>query len=390
MTTIRNLTALAFFIVMMSSYPAHACLNDRDTLALEARRKPEALAAITGRFERNPPLYYQMRIARVQQDLQTHPDSLDEYDDIAVACDRLGRDDEAIGWMERKRAHLTPLATADAAMKEQWYKYNANIGTARIHRWLRGGGDQAKIAEVQKADDEIARAIAIKPDAHFGREKYQLRIIEWILKSENQLRSHLATAPLSVIDRDKNGNEDGEAAATGLAGLVTLGNAWESVDVFGALGESLRHIEWGSEADANHLAGMAAARVAELRQDGKKSLFPEANTVVASKPNPASAEDEAEFVKLRTEADQWQRARTDYMMARLTAGRHPDTDPTFWADYHEAAPPVIPDPDAEKKKQREMLKERVNAAIALVLTAIIVFPIVIVWRVVREKYALQR
>jgi len=31
------------------------------------------------------------------------------------------------------------------------------------------------------------------------------------------------------------------------------------------------------------------------------------------------------------------------MMGRLTAGRHPDTDPTFWAEYRDAGPPVILD-----------------------------------------------
>ncbi len=31
------------------------------------------------------------------------------------------------------------------------------------------------------------------------------------------------------------------------------------------------------------------------------------------------------------------------MMGRLTAGRHPDTDPTFWAEYRDAGPPAILD-----------------------------------------------
>jgi len=29
------------------------------------------------------------------------------------------------------------------------------------------------------------------------------------------------------------------------------------------------------------------------------------------------------------------------MIARLTAGRHPDTDPTFWNDYHDPGPPQL-------------------------------------------------
>lgn len=50
---------------------ALACMNDRDSdsLALQARQLPETLRVITGRFERNSPLYYQMRIARSQAQL---------------------------------------------------------------------------------------------------------------------------------------------------------------------------------------------------------------------------------------------------------------------------------------------------------------------------------
>ena len=42
-----------------------ACLWDRDTPADEARGLPEVVAVLTGRFERNPPLFYEMRLGRV-------------------------------------------------------------------------------------------------------------------------------------------------------------------------------------------------------------------------------------------------------------------------------------------------------------------------------------
>jgi hypothetical protein len=43
----------------------------------------------------------------------------------------------------------------------------------------------------------------------------------------------------------------------------------------------------------------------------------------------------AEFRHLRQEADRWQAHRTEYMMQRMQAGRHPDTDPAFWQKYQE-------------------------------------------------------
>lgn len=50
----------------------------------------------------------------------------------------------------------------------------------------------------------------------------------------------------------------------------------------------------------------------------------------------------AVYAKLRAEADAWHEARLTFMLPRLEAGRHPDTDPTFWQGYVEAAPPSIP------------------------------------------------
>ena len=68
---------------------------------------PEVVAVLTGRFERNPPLFYEMRLERVTDHLQSHPEDLAAYDDAGVACDRLGRGDEAISWMEKKRCNWT-------------------------------------------------------------------------------------------------------------------------------------------------------------------------------------------------------------------------------------------------------------------------------------------
>ena len=74
---------------------AHACLNDRDTLAEEIRGLPDVTAIITGRFERNPPLYYQMRIDRLAREIPArhghetlaNPNTLNDCDDMAVALD---------------------------------------------------------------------------------------------------------------------------------------------------------------------------------------------------------------------------------------------------------------------------------------------------------------
>ncbi len=334
--------------------PARACLNDRDTLAEEVKGLPDVVQVVTGRFERDPPLYYQMRVARVTAELKSAPGLLPEYDDAGVACDRLGLDDEAIAWMDKKRARLVGSNAADPAVKEQWYRYNANVGTFWVHRWIRAGADRKRIEEVRKARGYIAEAIKIKPDAHFGREKYQLRVMDWIIKGRPYV---------SVAARDKaemSGRETADpalASALGtepvetsgetkaLCGLITLGNTWESVDVFQALGSSLPY-EGGSK-----LYPLVKMRCDELIDSGHRSLIPGSPSggplkdliTVGETGMPPTDDDRRLYHRLRADADDWQKKRTDYMTARLTAGRHPDTDPTFWNEYRDAGPPTVAD-----------------------------------------------
>src|SRR5689334_24182932 len=104
---------LAFTCFLSFVALAPACLNDRDTLADEAKKNRDVLATLVAGFERNPPLYYEMRIDRIKKDLAKNPKLLDEYDDIAVAYDRIGNDDEAIKWIEAKKKQLAPLNMSD-------------------------------------------------------------------------------------------------------------------------------------------------------------------------------------------------------------------------------------------------------------------------------------
>src|SRR5262249_35087201 len=154
-----------------------------------------------------------------------------------------------IDWMTKKRAQLDKPDASRPEVKEQLYRYHANLGTFLVHRWVRQGADRAKIAEVQSARDEIAEALKINPNAHFGREKYQLQAIEWIMTAPKVVRDESKdTWPqevkASMLGIDRFGNlppEQAHDAVRGWSGLIVLGNAWESVDVFNALAFALAH-----------------------------------------------------------------------------------------------------------------------------------------------------
>jgi hypothetical protein len=347
-------SALLLPLLLVST--AQACLNDRDSdsLAIQAKKLPDTLRVITGRFERNPPLYYEMRIRRALPQLKQSPRQFDLYDDIAVAYDRLHRDDEALQVMEQKRSLLPRFDAKDKAVKEAWYRYYANAGTFYAHRWLGAGAKKESLAEMKKGRDYIKRALQIKPNAHFGREKYQLMTMEWIIATRE--RKGGAGKTLAEWIAGREGQKDyydspvDQAKVEGLAGLVVLGAAWQSPDMFEAMAGSLRG------KGGTTLQYMTLLRCRELLRSGKKSLSPTTlnenvvetrlqgfsngnafpNTYINDKNQQALSE---LYPKLRSEADMWAGKRSIYMLANLEKGLHPDTTPNFWNNWKPAAAP---------------------------------------------------
>jgi hypothetical protein len=346
----------ALLILLGIPLTVTACLWDSDTPAEEAKGLPEVVAVLTGRFDRFPPLYYEMRLTRVAAHLMKHPEDLGAYDDAGVACDRLGKGDEAVAWMEKKKTQLDLLDASVPEEKEQRYRYHANLGTFLVHRWSRQGSDRSKIDEVKAGRTEIARALEINPDAHFGREKFQLMAMDWIIDppkaaGETYLPNLLGWIPHPLLsDQDP---DQADATVRGLAGLIMLGNAWQSVDVFNALNVALQHDTLGftreTKGGRNTLAYLAWLRCRELIDAGQRSMLPDALKGEALKsilPRPDMLEADRlldpTFAFLRAEADAWHSARTAFMVKRLEEGRHPDTEPNFWVGYTAKPPPDLP------------------------------------------------
>jgi len=337
--------------VAVLAFPTPACINDHDSdsLAKQAKPLPDLLDIIVGRFPRNPPLYYQMRIDRELPEVAKNPRLFGDYDDVAAAYDKLGNPAKALAWMARKKAALPAYDWRNPAIKDAWYRYYANDGTFRVHAWLRSGAKKAAVGEMDQACDEIQKAIEINPHAHFGREPYQLMVMQWI---EEATRNPAGASPLSQSFQPDIPNfgtpspavekSPGEAAK-GLSSLVVLGGAWESPDIFDALSVSL-----GLPKTVT-LGYMAQLRCKELLESGKQSVIPSSLTVdylqfenteldmshtwTVNRANRLTLE--KLFTQIRASADAWQANRTAFMISRLQAGRHPDTDPRFWDGYME-------------------------------------------------------
>jgi hypothetical protein len=302
------------------------CLWDSDTVAAELKGMPDLQDVIAGRFERNPDLYYEMRIARIEK--QKEISFPGDYFDVAVALDRLGKDDEAIAMIENR---LDPVMARVLMTEEGYqdvsYRRFANLGTFYIHRGLKAG--DKGLADLKKGLGLIEKAVEINPEAHFGREKVQVALVRdliWQRAYKKQLdefdNSHL------LPERPKL-NMTSKEIRDGLIGLMVLGAAWESPTVWAWLGGTY-------EEEDTHAASMIGNRIHEL--DNKFSWMRAELPEPLHLTNYGLKDDERTdevYRELIGNGKSWRKNREDFMLKKLGKGKHPDTDKDFWKGYVE-------------------------------------------------------
>ena len=252
----RVLAVVAVIAAVSLATSARACMWDVDTLAEEAAAMPGVRAAIAGDFPRHSPAYYRWRIRDRLAAIAAGDHDLRHYDDLVVAYDKLGDTAQAIAWAEKA-----------AARQADRYETEANWGTVLIHGGLYADG----LAHLR-------RAVAINPDAHFGRERYQILLVEYVIARRS--REGAPALPLSPwprradryadfgqmvlfaaldraagdpaqVDRDR----ELRAAVRGVVGMIRFGHH-DSPVLMEALGDLL------AEQRHAHLAARAYSRAA--------------------------------------------------------------------------------------------------------------------------------
>ena len=352
----RVLLTVSLFIAF-ACRTSFACIWNSDTLRSEAEHQATAIAAITGRFDRFPNEYFEVRLARATADIEKNPSDFDAYDDAATASDRLGDDDSAIALMTRKKAALDKAGDGGTGTgdRDQVYRYLANLGTFHAHRWIRAGANRSNLDDLNQAQSLLSEAIKHNPNAHFGRERYQLLAVQWLMSpppcgGEAMKATILNADPrigelrLGPIPGHRLAQfADLSDASDGFAGLVVLGSAWESVDVFLALGAVL------DDRGETAMASACQLRIDELLASGKKSLHPELSsrgtelTSYGTTSVQRKLGDVKEwYIAARQEADRWREARNKYVLARLAKGDHPDSNSHFWDEWKEPSSPPTP------------------------------------------------
>ncbi|MBB5032026.1 hypothetical protein [Prosthecobacter vanneervenii] len=374
------------------STPLAACLWDRDTIAMEAQGRLEVVETMVGWFDRFPPEYYQMRLDRVTHELATEPQKLELYDDAAVSSDRLGRHDEAVVWMEKKNTRMQPLPPEQT--KDHRYRMHANLGVFRTHQWLKTAERNTHSEKLENAIAEVQAALEINPDAHFGRERAHLSLLQWWqagLKNPSKATDSEFKYNASALGYASFGDFPGttsisrDALIKGFCGLIQMGSAQDSVDVHSLvawhlIGLSTNRLRVEYSEVRYTLCYLACLRLAELVSEGRLPVYAsdtfrawllpethfkerpmwkeesqtEAFAERLSRMNMWGGNEQSKlpiapwFYQARAAAKQRLAAKTHFMQTRFAAGMHPDTHADFWQGWQEPKMPPVPETQLER------------------------------------------
>lgn len=160
---IKKLKFTLVSLFFISSSISFACINDSDTRFFEEQRFPNVYELMTGDFFQHSNEFYNWRINDRLKHLEKEPDNLKLWDDLSVSYDKTGRTKEAID-------------TLETILKKHPDRYEtlANLGTFYLHS-----------QQYAKGLELLKKAIKINPHAHFGREIYQIKLVEYMLKENS-------------------------------------------------------------------------------------------------------------------------------------------------------------------------------------------------------------
>ena len=313
-----------------------ACSWDYDTIKMERTRFPGTLELITGKFLRHSPEFYRWRIADRLKRLESAPADAALLDDLAVAYDKTGRHDEAIETARRtERSHPGRYETA------------ANLGTFYFHTGRLADGLP-----------HIDRALAINPDAHFGRERVQKRLAEYVVARNKAGALPLADVTvrpptasddscppdvtvkntfadfLSPATYGKLGAAESAAAVKGVLGMMAFGKH-DSPVLLEALGACLTQGPENAEADAKLLAARAYLKASYEVPDGParaayRALALRALDMQSNRRGPDASvtveQVEAEFRRELDEGRDWYAALREREVSWLRDGKNPEAE----------------------------------------------------------------
>lgn len=214
-------------LAVASPKPAEACGWDYETYHAEAKSLPCVFDALLGYWPKHTDAYHEKRIEAFDQALAWMPDWTEGLDAKGISLLKLGDLEQAEVVMSRR------LSVAPDA-----YPSHANLGTLYT---FTGAFDKALV--------HIDRALALEPEAHFGREGYHRALVVFLQRIEAdpdiaKQETFVGVAPTARQREqgskrlyEKLGLKDD--AIDALVAMLTVYGADELAEVYFALGELL-------------------------------------------------------------------------------------------------------------------------------------------------------
>lgn len=207
--------------------PAQACGWDWETYHAEAKSLPCVFDALLGYWPEHTDAYHRTRIEAADQALRWVPGWTEGLDAKGLSLMKLGRMKEAQAVMDQRLA-LAPDA----------YPGHANLGTLFT---FTGDYDQALT--------HIDRAMAIEPQAHFGREKYHRALVVFLQRvaEDPQIATRENFLGITLTDAQRSGGSRAtfrrlgldDDAFDALVSMITVYGADEVAEIYLTLGEAL-------------------------------------------------------------------------------------------------------------------------------------------------------
>ncbi len=228
-------TLVGAFAVTSVPRVADACLWDYDTLKEESLGQPDVAAVIGGDLHKHSTAFYEAKVEYTRVLVAKGDAKQERYDDLAVALAKIGKLDDAIAILASKEQRFPGAYTTEA-----------NLGTLLAMK-----------GDTKGALDHLKKAIAINPDAHFGREKFQIQLLEYLdrvaktkqlAESENFLgidvgKDSAGQSPviirLSAPPKHKRTEKVPSPPVAAIIGLMRFGDGQDNPHLWYALGWAL-------------------------------------------------------------------------------------------------------------------------------------------------------
>lgn len=364
-----RLASLTLILLMLPALAGQMWHRDRPA-------NPPAVAdVIVAKYDRFPAACHEARILRLQPLIEDAAGEaqarLEAFDDCAAAHSALGQHDAAVLLLDRKLALAREVRDATPELGLLHLRRGlANKSRVLVRRWLSvGGADTTDLTDARTVIETWQAEDPFSTEARFAA-----REVAWLLtgvrwKGEGPMPNLLG------IDADtmRQGKGAGALAREGFAGAIDLlgrrivEGDWLATDYLYALSLALE-----LEGRRDEAIG-AWLRMEELCMQGRH-LWTSSNNSTSRSLNATAwhlrdvADLEARraaFAEARRAADSWVQRRNQHMLANLSNGGHPDTDPAFWQGWDNTPEATsTPPPDTQTKPEPEVSNMLVTAGIA--------------------------